>query len=216
MRAFDPQELLVSVHIPKCAGTSFIGWLRAAFDGRLHLHYPDLAPPEKLSHRAGWCVHGHFFHHAWPIGANDYYPDARQYITVLRDPLQMVISSYFFMAHKGERLAPTLQAYLDEVLTQWPRLTQFAGMPAAPDADDTWGWMNERFVWVGVVEALDICLPVLAGRLGVRAAPMPLENTAPRDQVLADPRGWEARFRDKFAWEYGLYDKALAGARSAC
>ena len=41
MRSYDPARLLVSVHVPKCAGTSFAELLRSWFGARLHLHYPD-------------------------------------------------------------------------------------------------------------------------------------------------------------------------------
>ncbi|MEW5423881.1 hypothetical protein [Amorphus sp. 3PC139-8] len=211
MRPYEPDRLLVSVHIPKCAGTSLAAWLRTAFHGRLHLHYPDAEPPERTPGGAGWCVHGHFYHHAWPIGVRDVYPEARQFITVLRDPLEMMVSSYFFQVAMGDRPADTLTAWLEDVLT-WPCLFPYLGLPVDLRDPDLVDRLAEDLVWIGTVERLGSGLPVLARRLGVACPPLPRSNAALRSERLADPERWRERMRDRFPAEHRLYDFAVTTA----
>lgn len=211
MRPYDPDRLLVSIHVPKCAGTSLTAWLRTAFDGRLHLHYPDAEPPNPAPAEAGWCVHGHFYHHAWPIGVRDTYPDAAQLITVLRDPLEMMVSSYFFQVAMGDPPAENLTDWLEDVLT-WPCLFPYLGLPVDLRDPDLVDRLSDELVWIGAVERLDLGLPVLARRLGVACPPLVRDNATPRPTPLADPERWRARLRDRFPAEHRLYDFALTNA----
>ena len=210
MRPYDPTRLLVSIHVPRCAGTSLGMWLAKVFPERLHLHYPDTAPPECLQYSAGWCVHGHFFHHVWDIGAHSYYPQSDQFITVLRDPLQMMISSYRYQCGIGHAPAADLNTYLKHVLS-WPRLFVYQNLPFDIAAPDAWAWVERHFVWIGVLDHLELTLPVLAYRLGASTFPIPahLNTSRPEDTVLDIPK-WNRRFRQKFPCAYALYDKAYA------
>jgi len=207
MRPYDPERMLVSVHIPKCAGTSFGEVLKAWFGERFHEHYPDHpepGPPARVASRAGTCVHGHFYHHAYPIGVRDYYPDCAQMITVLRDPLDMMISSYFFQRRAGVAEHGRLEDYLDAVLG-WGELLHYRNLPfdvGSPEAIDIVG---ETFVWVGLADRLDEGVARLARRLGYPApARLPVLNVAPRDGGV--PEGYESKFRRMFEGEYRFYD----------
>jgi hypothetical protein len=93
------RELLAFVHIPKTAGSTFTGILREEFrDGEIRLidAFPDINsfvesfghPPEELR-----CIAGHF-----PIGMDDYLPVPAKYATILRHPIDRVISSYYYAA----------------------------------------------------------------------------------------------------------------------
>ncbi|MGX1305993.1 hypothetical protein AB7M35_000713 [Amorphus suaedae] len=207
MRPYDPGHILVSVHVPKCAGTSLAEWLRAAFGGRLHLHYPDEVPPGRAPGEAGWCVHGHFYHHAWPIGVRNYYPDARQLITVLRDPLEMMVSSYFFQVAQGDRPAATLRDWLADVLT-WPCLFPYLGLPVDFRDPDFLARLAPALVWISTVERLPESLPILADRLGVAGPAVARANAAPRSEAVTDADEYGARLRERFPAEYRLYDFA--------
>ena len=207
MRPYDPERMLVSVHIPKCAGTSFGEVLKAWFGERFHDHYPDDAipgPPARIESRARTCVHGHFYHHDYPIGVYDYYPDCAQMITVLRDPLEMMISSYFFQRHAGTAEHTSVEDYLDAVLG-WGELLYYRNLPfdvGSPEAIDI---VEETFVWIGLADRLSDGVGVLARRLGhKRPARLPVLNVAPRDGGV--PEGYESKFRRTFEGEYRFYD----------
>jgi hypothetical protein len=100
MQTYDPEKPLFSIHMPKCGGTSLTSILRMWFDGRLFLHYydahTDTRPRRyKLDNLSGTCVHGHFDRDK-QAGLFTYYPDARQCTTVIRHPLDLALSRYFY------------------------------------------------------------------------------------------------------------------------
>lgn len=211
MPRYNPDELLISIHVPKCAGSSFAESLRQLFGERLHLHYPDLAepgPPPRLTQTAGHCVHGHFFHHEWKIGACDYYPMAQQFITVLRDPLEMMISSYHYQRLQGHAPHSSLTAYLEHVLS-WPVLFAYRNLPIDIWKDDALAQVKAKFLWIGITERLTESLPLLCQELAAPLPELPTVNVAPRTERLAERCRWEAAFRSRFPAEYRLYDYAV-------
>jgi len=58
--------------------------------------------PASLSPKPGDCVHGHF-NLGKGFGLIEYYPDADQVITVLRDPLEAALSHYFDWKLNGRK-----------------------------------------------------------------------------------------------------------------
>lgn len=188
-------------------------WLRHIFQERLHLHYPDQVPPTRLDVDGPWCVHGHFYHHQWKIGVYDYYPNASQFVTMLRDPLEMMISSYFFQARVGNPSFPTVYGWLEHVLT-WSQLYLWLGLPRAGSLLDPYEWMEEHYIAIGVLEELPTSLAHIANRLGVEAPAVPFENATPRAISVQDLTIWRERMRNQFAAEYGIYDRALTHIRS--
>lgn len=92
---------LISIHIPKTAGTSLTKILKQQYPDAIELLYHnDLKKNEqmwkgfkiKLKHRGISCIHGH-------VPANNilrqYYPEAK-IITWMRDPIDRMISTYNF------------------------------------------------------------------------------------------------------------------------
>jgi len=97
MKSYEPKKALISLHIPKCGGQSFrrvlAGWFKDKFFIHYFQQYNRLPPLQQL--KPGICIHGHF-NQEKGFGTEDYYPSVDQFITVLRDPLEMAISNYFF------------------------------------------------------------------------------------------------------------------------
>lgn len=212
MLQYDADKLLVSIHIPKCGGTSFTTCLKSFFSDRLFLHYPDdpEGPPRKTTVRHQACVHGHFYHHQWAIGALDYYPDATQFITMLRDPMEMVLSGYYFRRRLGDLGHVGIHQYLEETL-QNPKIFNYLGLPF-----DLWGsseehiqqWLERRFLWIGLTERFAESLQLLALKLGQPTPNIPFDNTSPREGELADLAQYRQQFRLRFHREFALYDYA--------
>ena len=113
MRLYDSSQPIIFVHIPKCAGTSFIYLLKQWFREKYRHSYVDevkggMLPKLSLKCRNGsWdpnvrCIHAHF-DHGRGSGLPYYYPDVSQYVAMIRDPFDIVSSMYFFAKGKNER-----------------------------------------------------------------------------------------------------------------
>ncbi|MBW1940370.1 MAG: sulfotransferase family 2 domain-containing protein [Deltaproteobacteria bacterium] len=105
MKKYDSTIPLISIHIPKCAGTSFAEILTAWFGRGFLQHYPDEKnnkSPKKHNIYIGkhfkprLCIHGHFNNNRGN-GVQDYYPNVDQYIMILRDPFEVYLSNYFYV-----------------------------------------------------------------------------------------------------------------------
>jgi len=86
-------KTLISIHIPKTGGTSFKDVLYTWFGKNLFFHYYNEREgimPVKYELLPGICIHGHF-NRKRNFGVQDYYPEATQFITILRDRLCMQI-----------------------------------------------------------------------------------------------------------------------------
>lgn len=130
MIAYNPSQPLIGLHVPKCAGSSMKPVLRRWFGRQLYWHYFDeranrvpqrfqSGPVRRLVGSMlgrGFCIYGHF-NRARGFGIEDYYPDARQFFTIVRDPLATALPRYFFAKrqasnrYRGGRPAPIADRY---------------------------------------------------------------------------------------------------------
>lgn len=93
---------LIFLHVPKAGGNSFLDFLlpnfpvEQRFDVNKGLNYPKrLAELEHLDEdqkRSIELVYGHL-----PFGVHRWLPQPCRYITVLRDPIDRVVSHYYFV-----------------------------------------------------------------------------------------------------------------------
>src|SRR6185312_9901072 len=103
MKAYDRDAPLISLHIPKTGGTSLFRILQGWFGDRLMRHYAQNgAPPQRHALTGPICVHGHF-NAALGVGVPQYYPDAPQFMTFLREPFERYVSQWFAMRRMRER-----------------------------------------------------------------------------------------------------------------
>ncbi len=138
-----PVELL-SLHVPKAAGTSFRGVLQAVYGENavwsdygqyvedpelLFRKDPDLARRIALDRLHGLdgrvrVIHGHF-----PLGKYGLLPPGVKRITWLRHPLARLASHYYFWLTTDRHGNPVHDQLLDQNLS----LIQFARLPAMRD-----------------------------------------------------------------------------------
>jgi hypothetical protein len=132
------QESVVSVHVPKTAGSTFRLWLATAFpcEGSLFLDYLD-RPVDPLSHmnldpkgflvrqgkrrlpKGAKVVHGHFWARKYEA-----VPDAFR-MTFLRDPIDRTVSHYWYwMTHP-----PGDHSLHQRVLREKYTIEQFVQLP---------------------------------------------------------------------------------------
>jgi len=179
-RKGGPLPELISVHIPKTAGTSFRLFLQELYGGQLRCLYaeeetaPELAPVFEFAPET-CCLHGHIQASAF----SDKFPRA-SYLTWLRDPVERIASSYFqYLREPGLGLEQPVNQRLQK--EGWS-LLEFA---RTPEMRGQQAWYvdalpRERFLFIGITERYAESLRLLCHLLGV-AAPktIPTVNTNP-------------------------------------
>jgi hypothetical protein len=106
--------MLFQLHIPKTAGTSLFSVLSAAvYPGRYHV---ALSEQELRERTTGYALlSGHF---GWDV--LDLFPERPQVLTVLRDPVELILSLYgYWRAHAHEGIfSPKIQQGADEAVSR--------------------------------------------------------------------------------------------------
>jgi hypothetical protein len=221
MREYNSAHYLFSLHIPKCSGTSFTEVLKKWFWPGFHAHYfrhetnqTPFKPRQVklLTHKLGifpLCIHGHFEEEA---GVFECYPGASQFITIIRDPLELQIS--LFYDHK-RRLNEQGELYWkgNKVELEYPTIDSWVAnrpsfllkfFPWKVTTDNYQEVIHDNFIFIGVTENLQQSVNQLAKKLGKPLVTIPHLNTSARDEKPSD----EAikQFKEKHKLEYLIYD----------
>lgn len=217
MNSYDPSLPLFSVHIPKCAGSSFSKVLKEWFKENLLLHYPNEskgALPEKHVLRPGICIHGHF-NNARGTGLYDYYSAANQLITVVRDPFEMHISNYFFVKRKADenggyayyrgKLHPIIENSwtLREYLENQPHCHLLNFFPPDITMENFSDVVESRYLFVGVAENLQKSVDRLSKILGCNSVLISHVNKSNRNEDI--PTGLREKFTEEHMLEMEIY-----------
>lgn len=218
---YDPKSLLVSLHIPKCAGTSFSKVLQTWFGDNYFAHYHDEKQnlfPEKIANEgltSGVCVHGHF-NHPRGQGVEDYYPDVKQMITFIRDPFDLHVSTYFYV--KKELLVQGAGAFSSGkkhpiVLNNWT-LSEYLEhskksylcnfLPKDITLENYREILMARFLFIGITEKLQHSINVLAMKLGFPSIEVPYANESDWAEVV--PEGAREVFEANNKLEVAIYN----------
>jgi hypothetical protein len=168
MKEYRKDTPLIYCHIPKMGGVSIREVFSRAFGENLFLHYNEnivrsgiLIPRkpgpmnwsglQKLAKIKPVCIYGHF-RQTDQTGTDDFYPKATQFAAVLRDPLQTVISNYFFSRRKIDEGVPipmrfkSVNEYLENVRSQ-----VFNHLPVAARTDPS-DFIQNRLVMAATLE----------------------------------------------------------------
>ena len=220
MRRYDPTQPLISLHIPKTAGTSLNDVLQAWFpDGRLLPHYHQGQMPPRYSLQGGQCVHGHF-NGCRDFGVWHYYPQVHQFIAFFRDPFDRFVSNWHYknrMRQNGEAVAelegcPSFDVYIakcaDEHRDKRFDRSLIWYLPLPPGTYSARSLFNESMVFVGVFEQMPLSLELLAASLGRQQHPLPHRNANIRQG--GDFPQWRGFYERHFADEYDIYHAAQA------
>lgn len=220
MKAYDPSCPLVFIHVPKTAGSSVRRIFTQWFGERFVPHYFDEAngtPPQRSplfdqhSPELPVCVYGHF-NRKRGFGVQDNYPDARQFMTVLRDPFEMAISGYYFMRNTGagwKDKSNLPDGELDEYLkTMTPNM--LGHFPRPMTAETYKDVIDTFFVDIGFTEDLAASLERFSVTLGCpfEAASLERRNAAKRDEQNEAVQGLRMQFRERHSLEFDDYARA--------
>lgn len=121
---------LISVHVPKTAGTTFSTVLNQVYgEENIYLDYMGTRPGKyglsKLPPEIR-VVHGHFL----PFKYDHLYPQAKKIIWV-RNPIYLVISLYFYWLYAPVGILEKQQKIVRDVKRQTIRLEDFVERPEA-------------------------------------------------------------------------------------
>jgi hypothetical protein len=170
-----PDSVLVSVHIPKCGGTSFRKVLQGIY-GQEHvlLNYNENLPVTAASIPPGTrCIHGHF-----PATHYDRVLPRLDLITWLRHPVERVLSNYFQFLRHPDPANPCSEELARRKLS----VEDFAELDLMRNEATRYmsGKPLRQFGFVGIVERFEESLRAFGAAFGVPvpAAP-PRENVGP-------------------------------------
>ena len=216
--------MLVSVHLPKTAGTSFRSALEAHFGLACVRDYGDLPinTPEPERHIAAIraslenaerdlsgveCIHGHFLPVKYLLVA-DRRPTA--FVSWFREPVERLVSHYAFWQRLAEtdRSAPLVRRMMDE---RWS-LEDFCFSKELRNcyAQFLWAFPLERFDFIGITESYAEDLTAFSKRfLGVEL-PHREENVGSSvgRRYSLEP-ALRRRIEDFHAADMDLYERAL-------
>ena len=174
--------MIISVHIRKCAGTSFRSALKDQFNNRLLLDYGDeigSSHPSSVAKRQQSLkrleqvaesitddfdiVHGHFYRKKY-----DCLPGQHHYISFMRDPVERVLSNYYYLKRNKDRQNP--DAIIVNQLGY--SLMEFAAHPDNQNLQSQFLQTNSlnEFSFVGTVENYSVSIDKLNKMFDLRIA----------------------------------------------
>jgi hypothetical protein len=219
--------MLISLHLPKTAGTSFATSLRSHFGNDLMLDYADMpmqvprARRQWLALRRGWqfrtclpchvrCVHGHFLAAKYRVACAG--RDVK-FVTWLREPVQRMISHYHFWRrdYTPSATEPLRRKMVEE---DWS-LERFCLGPELRNlyCRYLWAFDPKRFDFIGITEQYSDDIEDFSHRYLGR--PSPAEDRANTNPQRA-PQGYDLdsglrrRIEVHHARDMALYRWALA------
>lgn len=217
--------MIISVHIPKTAGTSFAKALEVHFGSRLLQDYADLPTntPQyernraallasvdnaNLDHLTGVeCIHGHFLPLKYLLLSvkNDI-----RFITWMRDPVERVLSHFYYLkSFYDPATAPPLHRKMVE--EDWS-VEQFCLSPELRNlyGQFLWGFPLEYFAFIGITEFYDEDLAYFSGHyLGTYLEPH-RENLGKNEgRSYQIESNFRAKLEQFHSYDFELYRTAL-------
>lgn len=224
MITYDPDQPLVFIHVPKTAGTSVRRIFKDWFGDGLIEHYHRGAVPdvidlnERHSRTAPVCLYGHF-NRERGFGLEGRYDGQRQFVTILRDPLEKVLSAYFYVQRRateksasGEPLSMIEQQTLDMRVSEYLRETRHSYLkhfPVPVTENNYKAVIEDYFIAIGITEELERSMHWIAACLGRPEPIIPRLNVTPRNNGYAQVDISEedrAIFAQNHALEFAVYE----------
>jgi len=215
VRVYDNREPLIVIHVPKAAGVSSGHVFHDWFEPNFHKHYANAIEgtlPDKLdlydlhTVEKPLCLQGHF-NRLRGFGVEDYYPSVKQFVTILRDPFELMVSHYFYVrkvgdAWKDQSRVPKgdLATYLFEnkpnMLNHFPRVMT---------RDNYTDIIEEYFIEVGITEHLNESMRRIGHKLGFEYNnDVQTLNATARSQPA--PNDLREQFMELYRLEFEVYE----------
>lgn len=183
--------------------------------------FPRVPPFDKkygifLNTNLPTCIHGHFDHLVDGKSLFDYYPNANQFITFLRDPLEAHVSFYNYhlqllkngLSWNGEKILNSKPFNIE--LDDWVAKANFFQLRFLPwqiTLDNYKEIVHSNFVHIGIAENMQTSVDLLAEKLHFQTIKVPKLNTTDSKEYPGTKA--IASFKQKNELAYRIYDLAL-------
>ncbi len=197
MIKYDPNKPLISIHIPKSGGQSFKKCLKKWFKPNFYTHYPKGGKPSEIpiyptalhgSPVANMCIHGHF-NSERGVGVRAQYPDVNQYITLLRDPLEMRISLFFYRQRQFQKGRIFMNGKrVEEIETDLDRFLSagkshaFLHFPEKIMPGNFKNVIDKYFIHIGILENIQWSVDIMAEKLNKQRIKITHRNSSSRNR----------------------------------
>ena len=212
MRDYDPSQPLIAIHIPKTGGTSVRQLYEEWFGDGFLTHYKQgkTLPPKHDLSSAHWgkaptVVYGHF-NKIRTFGIEAYYPEVKQFTTILRDPFERAVSRYFHLKRESIQEVDLRDALLNQ-LPEWSMLCHF---PQAVTMENYEHIIETYFIEVGIAEHMEISLQRIAAKLGKKYIPLSSKRLNASQRDCRVPYELAAEFAKNHPLDYAVYNYALS------
>lgn len=211
---------LIYIHVPKCAGTSVAKQFKIWFGLKLYFSYfnenkgkkPNRVRLYKLlskSYRSNLCIYGHFNSNRG-FGVKDIYPELNQYVSILRNPTDVIISNFYYLQKtstnwKDKSRVPSSNLSIYEYAKSC-ELNYLNHFPPGITLDNFKEFIQSNFLFIGIAEELEISLNILSQIIG-KKKPDKIDtlNVTKRDDSI-DVVEINDILRKRFILEYLVYD----------
>ena len=175
---------LISLHIPKTAGTSFRNILKSVYGDKLVVRFDINNKGVKLNQKSypskdlpsAKVIHGHFIFKE--LTEHFELPDDIKKITWLRDPVQRVISNYCYLDSRLKTILDEEKRGLNILKKMQRSLTEYARDERNQNRQSKFleGTDLEAFDFVGITENFENDLENIARVLNWPKIPKPIHN----------------------------------------
>lgn len=226
--------MLISLHMPKCGGSSFRALLRDHFQYRFSkdydfpIHQPIDQRIKKVKRAQRWieighkyflryrfteCVHGHFL----PYKYNHFYGnEGAVFVTWLRDPIERLVSHYYYWQRTYDAGSPK-PLHRRVIEEEWT-LKEFAFSKELQNlySQFLWNFPLEQFDFIGITEHYEEDFKYFAEHyLGLQNVTVPQKNINPnRSKVPFEDEELLKALKSFHNRDYELYNHALKARKA--
>lgn len=216
---YDRSQPLIVIHIPKAAGTTsqkiFQSWYGEGFL-RHYFNEKNGEMPKKYDlwgmHRTEKPIllHGHF-NKLRGFGVEDYYPAVKQFVTILRDPFELTVSSYFYRRKTGSNWKDQSRIPKEEIATYLmnEKINMLNHFPKEITMENYKDLIEEHFIEIGITEYLHESMRRIAHKLNFHYNEKLLGHYNATERGQEVPGYLRAIFMEKNSLEFAVYDHVL-------
>lgn len=218
-KKYNPKKPLIYIHVPKCGGTSIMNQFKIWFGQNMQLNYYDerngslpkvydLKYPFLRVWKPNKCIYGHFNSNRG-FGISEMYPEIDQFISVIRHPVEMIISNYFYLGKVGDEFKDKSRLPLGADIYKYVstcKMNFLNHFPTRLTEEDFKDKILEQFIYIGIMEDYATSMETIASKLN-KANPEDVFYTNRTERNLSFDRDRvNSILNERFPLELKVYD----------